>query len=89
MKSLKNAWNSVKGQLPTEYLSGLPDIRIVGMREVYIEAHQGLLAYSEEEILIKASDRKVSVTGTGLALCGMTMQEVHISGSIFSVTTVN
>ena len=77
------------GQLPAEYLSGLPDVRIIGMREVYIEAHRGLLGYSEEEILVKAADRTLSVTGSGLTLCGVTMQEVHISGSIRSVASVD
>lgn len=89
MKSLKKMWNSVKGQLPTAYFSGLPDIRIVGMREVYIEAHRGLLSYSEEEILLKASERAISVTGSGLTLCGMTMHEAHISGLIRSVNLVD
>ena len=89
MKSLKKVWSGVKGQLPTEYLSGLPDIRIVGMREVYIEAHRGLLSYSEEAILVRAADRTVSVSGTGLTLCGVTMREVHISGLIRGVTTVD
>ena len=89
MKALKTVWDSFLGQLPTAYLSGLPDIRVTAMRDVYIEAHQGLLAYSEEEILVKASDRTISVIGNGLILRGITAEEVHISGSIRDVRSVD
>lgn len=89
MMSLKNAWERFRGTLPTAYLTGLPDIRVIGMRDVYIEAHRGLLAYSETEILVKASDRTLSVTGSGLTLRGITMREVHIAGFIRSVCSVD
>ena len=89
MDIIKKAWRGFRGQLPTEYLSGLPDIRVIGMREVYVTAHRGLLAYSEREILIRTSDRTLSVSGSGLTLRGITAQEVHVSGSIRAVGTAD
>ena len=89
MKLIRKAWESFRGRLPTEYLNGLPDIRVIGMHDVYVEAHRGLLAYSEEEILVKAADRTISVSGSGLTLRDVTMQEVHISGSIHGVGTAD
>ena len=85
MKALKNAVERVRGQLPSEYLGSLPDIRVLRMREVYIEGHRGLLSYSPERILVRTADRTLAVDGSGLSVCCVTMAEVHIRGSIRSV----
>ena len=89
MKWFRNAWEHFRGTLPAEYLPGLPDIRIVGMQDAYVEAHRGLLAYSGEKIMVRAADRTLCITGKGLTLCCVTMQEVHVRGLIRSVETVD
>ena len=73
------------GAFPPEYLNALPDISILGMRTVRIEPHRGLLAYSEERILVRAADRVLCVTGRGLSLSSITAREIVIRGSIQGV----
>ena len=83
-KKLREAVTGNAG-LPLEYLSALPDIHITGMHTLRIEPHRGLLAYSEERILIRAADRILCVTGQGMILNSVTAREVQIRGSIRSV----
>ena len=82
-------WNKVRtlvtGSLPNAYLSGLPDIRITGMQEISIGPHRGLMAYSEERILLRTADRVLCVSGRGLTVSNMTVREIHIRGSISGV----
>ena len=36
--------------LPADVVAGLPRLEMVGSRQLYLEHHTGILAYSEEQI---------------------------------------
>lgn len=36
--------------LPADVVAGLPRLEMVGSRQLYLEHHAGILAYSEEQI---------------------------------------
>lgn len=68
--------------LPADVVAGLPRLEMVGSRQLYLEHHTGLLAYSEEEIDVNTAAGVLRVQGRGLNLLAMTAEEVRLGGSI-------
>ena len=66
-------------------VAGLPRIELLGDREVRVEYHKGILAYSREEIHISGGKIILRVFGQELELRGMNGTELCITGTIRSV----
>ena len=60
----------------------------VGGRQLYLEHHTGLLAYTEEQIDANTSAGVLRVKGRRLTLLAMTAGELRIGGEIWSVEWV-
>ena len=71
--------------LPADALAGLPRLELVGDRELRMEAHKGILAYGDEEILISGGKLVVRVRGSALELKSMNPAELLITGQILSL----
>jgi len=63
-------------------LSKLPLVELAGTDRVLIENHMGVLSYSLEEIEIKVTYGKLSVTGSNLKLMQMNREQMVINGKI-------
>ncbi len=74
--------------LPADVVAGLPRLEMVGSRQLYVEHHAGILAYSEEQIDINTPAGVLRVRGTGLGLMAMTAEELRLGGSIAAVEWV-
>ena len=74
--------------LPADVIAGLPRLEMVGSRQLYLEHHTGLLAYTEEQIDANTSGGVLRVKGRGLTLMAMTAGELRIGGRIDSVVWV-
>ena len=74
--------------LPADIVAGLPHLEMVGSRQLFLEHHQGILAYSEETIDINTSGGVLRVSGTGLSLLAMTGEELRIGGTIAEIKWV-
>ncbi len=74
--------------LPADVIAGLPRLEMVGNRQLYLEHHTGLLAYTEEQIDANTSAGVLRVRGKGLTLMAMTAGELRIGGRIESVEWV-
>ena len=74
--------------LPADVVAGLPRLEMVGSRQLYLEHHAGLLAYSEIQIDVNTAGGVLRVTGEGLSLLAMTAEELRIGGRIASVEWV-
>ena len=72
-------------ELPGDALGGLPRIELMGDRELRMEAHKGILAYGDEEILISGGKLVVRVRGSALELKSMNPAELLITGQILSL----
>ena len=66
--------------LPADVVAGLPRLELVGDRQLYLEHHTGLLAYSDTQIDAN--------TGERLTLLAMTAEELRIGGRIEAVAWV-
>ena len=74
--------------LPADVVAGLPRLEMVGSRQLYLEYHAGILAYSEEQIDVNTSAGALRVRGEGLSLLAMTAEELRIGGRIAAVEWV-
>ena len=74
--------------LPADVVAGLPRLEMVGSRQLYLEHHTGLLAYSEGQIDANTSAGVLRVKGKDLTLLAMTAEELRIGGTIAAVEWV-
>ena len=74
--------------LPADGVAGLPRLEMVGSRQLYLEHHAGILAYSEEQIDVNTTAGALRVRGEGLSLLAMTAEELRIGGRIAAVEWV-
>lgn len=74
--------------LPADVVAGLPRLEMVGSRQLYLEHHTGLLAYTEEQIDANTSAGVLRIKGERLNLMAMTAGELRIGGKIVSVEWV-
>lgn len=74
--------------LPADVVAGLPRLEMVGTRQLYLEHHTGILAYSQEQIDANTAMGVLRVKGAGLTLLAMTAGELRIGGRIGAVEWV-
>ena len=63
-------------------IAKIPIAELAGANRVLIENHQGVLAYSLEEIHIKTSYGKIGVIGENLHLLQLNREQLVINGRI-------
>jgi len=71
--------------LPGDVVAGLPHLEMVGSRQLYLEHHTGILAYSEEQIDANTTAGVLRIRGRNLTLLAMTAEELRIGGTIFGM----
>ena len=69
-------------ELYDEAFPGMPLVEIAGGNRVLVEYHEGVTAYSPEQIRVKVSDGEVEITGEGLQIAVMCREKLVISGVI-------
>ena len=75
--------------LPADVVAGLPRLEMVGSRQLYLEHHTGILAYSEEQIDANTTGGVLRIRGERLTLMAMTAGELRIGGRITGVEWVS
>ncbi len=71
--------------LPADLVAGLTHLEVLGDRQLFLEGHEGILAFSDTQIDVSAQGAVVRVRGEGLALRSMTEHELRIRGRIDAV----
>ena len=74
--------------LPADIVAGLPRLEMVGGRQLYLEHHTGILAYTQELIDANTPAGVLRVRGDGLTLLALTGEELRIGGQIDAVEWV-
>ena len=70
--------------LPAD-VAGRPRLERVGSRQLYLEHHTGILAYTDQQIDANTAGGVLRVKGEQLTLLAMTAGELRIGGHIQSV----
>lgn len=81
-------WIMKQFALPSDIVSDLPRITILGQLHVYIENHKGLVVYSDTELTLKTHSGLVKISGTGFVLKMMLPQELLLEGEILDVSFI-
>ncbi|ASK64415.1 sporulation protein YqfC [Virgibacillus phasianinus] len=74
--------------LPSDIVSDLPRMTVLGQLHVYIENHQGLVVYSETELTVKTHTGMIRIQGTDFVLKMMLPQELLLEGKINDVSYI-
>ena len=74
--------------LPADVIAGLPRLEMVGSRQLYVEHHLGILAYSDQRIDVNTTAGVLCVKGEGLTLLAMTAEALRIGGHLAAVEWV-
>jgi sporulation protein YqfC len=77
-----------KLDLPVDLAPGIPRVELMGDCSLYMERHQGILAYSTEAVDINGGALTVRVYGKNLQMVAMTEHELRLSGEIERVELV-
>ena len=68
--------------LPMDVVAGLPNLELLGDRQLFLSHHQGILSYRDTAIDVNCGALLVRVRGRGLQLLSMTGDEMRIGGTI-------
>lgn len=71
--------------LPQDLFLGLPNISLLGNREIYISNHRGILSYGQEEMVILVKEYQIQIKGKSLLIVSYTKEELTIQGYIRSM----
>ena len=77
-------------ELPVNIAADVARIELLGNRELYMDRHRGVLAYTTEAVaalgIVKKLDQRIR--GEGLQLLVMTEQELRLTGKIAGIELV-
>lgn len=72
-------------ELPRDIVLDLPRVTFVGNLQLYIENYKGIIEYSDGLIRIKTKPGTLIVTGNGLTIRSIIMEEIIIEGRVDKV----
>lgn len=71
-----------KLELPAEIVPGTGTVTVSGGKQALVEGHRGVIAYSEERLVVALGRGKINISGSGLKLRAMSSAQLMISGRI-------
>lgn len=74
------------GLFPKEIISGVPRVTLTGRNTVYVEQHQGLIAYQPEEVSFRTNCGQLNIAGKDMTFRLYTASEALIEGEIHSMS---
>lgn len=72
-------------EIPKDLVLDLPKITIVGMSELYLENHRGIIEYSAERMRISLSRGFIEVQGSKLEIKALMPDEMKVIGEIRAI----
>lgn len=76
---------SQKLDLPSDVVAGIPRIELLGLSELSLEPHKGLLEYTEDRISVSTSIGNVTAVGTDLVIKRMNSSRITVVGAIHQI----
>lgn len=75
-------WLTEHLELPSDVVLELPRITTIGQIHAYIENHQGLILFSDNELRLKMKNGYLKITGNNFVLRMMLPEEILLEGTI-------
>lgn len=73
-------------EIPGEVVLDLPRLVFTGNRQVRVENHRGVIAYSSQEVRVRVENGELVFQGEGLSLGAILPEELMVEGKIHSLT---
>lgn len=74
--------------LPQDVALNVPRVTLVGSLQLYIENHQGVTYFSDNELRLKINEGEFQILGSGLKIRAIYTEEVLVEGNIKSISFV-
>ena len=71
--------------IPKDVLLDLPKITMIGDIQVYIENHKGIIEYTSNLVRISTALGQLVLTGEGLVLRNIGLEEIYLDGRIMEI----
>lgn len=75
--------------LPQDVALNVPRVTMVGSLQLYIENHQGVTHFSDNELRLKINEGEFKILGSGLKIRAIYTEEVLVEGDIQSISFVD
>ena len=75
---------SDKFDIPLEVIASVPNAQFVGNSQLSIDGCIGIKKYEPDEIVIRAKDYMITVSGSSLSMLTFSQGRVSVRGLIFS-----
>ena len=82
-------WIANHMQLPADVMMDLPRITMVGQLHIYIENHQGVLRFSNQELRLLLKQGQLLIKGSGFVLKTILPEELLLEGKIDQVMFID
>ncbi|MDO5142433.1 MAG: YabP/YqfC family sporulation protein [Eubacteriales bacterium] len=79
------AYDGIGAALLDDLHGQRPRVEIIGNSRVVVENHRGIQEYDDGLLRVKCSGCEVCITGDGLALAALSLDELAVTGTIVSV----
>lgn len=74
--------------LPEEVILDVPNIRINGDTDVFIENHKGIIEYSQEMLRLSSVLGIIRINGNDIKIKEINQESILITGSIISIEII-
>ncbi|MCL2081607.1 MAG: sporulation protein [Oscillospiraceae bacterium] len=74
--------------LPADIMAGLPRISIIGLSEILIENHRGILLYNDTDIHVNGGAAVIKLHGDKLSVAAANPGEILITGRLIGIDFV-
>lgn len=82
-------WMTKKMDLPQDVMMDLPRITMIGQIHIYIENHQGLLAFSDKELRLLLKQGQLLIKGNAFVIKTIFPEEILLEGKIDQVLYID
>jgi len=72
-------------EIPRDLVLDLPKITVIGMSELYLENHRGIIEYSSNRMRINLIRGYLEIEGDGLEIKALLPEEMKVTGNIVNL----
>jgi sporulation protein YqfC len=74
--------------LPSDIITDLPRLTMIGFVQLYIENHHGVLLFSDSELRLLLKKGQLIIKGEGLTIRMILSEELFLEGSIHQIQII-
>lgn len=75
-------------ELPKDVVYDIPQIRVIGDGEAYVENHKGIIEYSSDLLRLNSKIGIIKITGNNLYIKKVSGEDICVVGEIKSIEVI-